>query len=454
MKTFEQRVHDSNKGDIFSYDEVYRLKNIKFNSSEPTVPETELFEKQKSYLLDRVDNILKIVENQGEQTEEILTTLDENNLKLNQYTTFDQWGLSYDQNGNTTQKGTQSFTYDYRNQLISAQDLSTTVDYKYDPFGRRAEKTIDSNITKYFYSGNQVIEERDGSNQVLKQYIYGNGIDEIIRVDNYESGNSVPYYFHTNAIGSITAITDDSGNLVERVSYDTFGMPTITDYQTDPQNPTIVNNSIIGNEYLFQGRRYDTETNLYYYRARHYDPIMGRFLQTDPMGYQDSLNLYQAFNTNPLNFVDPFGRVTAWTSGRGPIPTMNLQTGNTFLDYTIMNALNSTVNLISFLFNMATGAFGYVDDQMWNAADFAASKIGIIERGDWSNDPQFRAFFDALMVQYAMAKGSQEIISKSDEIVSSIVRKIRKKGGKIKDVQGDVVVYSGAEITSLDDIPI
>jgi len=61
------------------------------------------------------------------------------------------------------------------------------------------------------------------------------------------------------------------------------------------------------NELLYQGKRYDSETNLYYYRARYYDPIMGRFLQTDPMGYQDSMNLYQAFNMNGMNFVDPVG---------------------------------------------------------------------------------------------------------------------------------------------------
>jgi len=62
------------------------------------------------------------------------------------------------------------------------------------------------------------------------------------------------------------------------------------------------------NELLYQGRRYDTETNLYYYRARYFDPIMGRFLQTDPKGYKDSMNLYQAFNMNGMNFVDPMGK--------------------------------------------------------------------------------------------------------------------------------------------------
>ncbi|MCK4765024.1 MAG: hypothetical protein KAW12_22690, partial [Candidatus Aminicenantes bacterium] len=290
------------------YDEVYRLKNIRFNSPEPTTPETDQFEKQKNYHFDKVDNILKIVESQNEQTTEIVNSIEGNNLKLNQYTRFDEWGLSYDQNGNTTQKGVQQFTYDYKNQLLSAQDLNIDVNYRYDPFGRRVEKTTGSSTTKYFYDFNQVIEERNSSNQVLKQYVYGNGIDEILRVDKYESGNPIPYYYHTNAIGSVTAITGSSGDLVERISYDTFGMPTITDSSGE-----IISTSTIGNEYLFQGRRYDKTANLYYYRARYYDPIMGRFLQNDPMGYADSMNLYQGFGMNPVNFIDPLGLLTyAW----------------------------------------------------------------------------------------------------------------------------------------------
>jgi RHS repeat-associated protein len=119
----------------------------------------------------------------------------------------------------------------------------------------------------------------------------------------------VPYYYHSNSTGNVTAITDNSGALVERVDYDIYGMPTFTDYKTDPQNPTMVSNSLIGNSYLFHGRRYDSETNLYYYRARYYDPITGRFLSTDPMGYADSMNLYQAFKMNGFNYVDPWGTI-------------------------------------------------------------------------------------------------------------------------------------------------
>jgi RHS repeat-associated protein len=312
MKMYEQRGHDSDKGDVFGYDEIYRLKHVKFNSPERTNPETPLFEKSKRINFDKLHNIMSIVETQNQTTNEIFTTIEGENAKLNQYTTFDQWGLDYDLNGNTTKKGIQKFYYDYRNQLVRVTEGGApTAEYKYDALGRRFSKQLPNSsthpLTSYYYSGNQVIEERDGSDNVLKQYIYGNGIDEVIRVDINESGNFTPYYFHSNGIGSVTAITDQNGQLVERISYDLYGMPTFTDYRTDPQNPEVVGSSVIGNELLFQSRRYEKETNLIYFRARYYDPIMGRFLSVDPLGYKDSMNLYQSFNQNPVNFVDPFG---------------------------------------------------------------------------------------------------------------------------------------------------
>jgi RHS repeat-associated protein len=302
LKNYEQRIHDGSKGDVYAYDAINRIKNIKFDAADPTDPQTAQFAKAKTYNLDKVDNILKIVENKNSVDSEILTEMTASNAKLNQYSKFDQWNMAYDQNGNTTQKGSQQFSYNFRNQLVRSIDGGSTVTLKYDPFGRRIEKSGTGNTIRFYYAGNQVIEERNSSDQVTKQYVYGNGIDELFRLDVYSGATSTPYYVHTNDIGSTTAITDGTGALVERISYDTFGLPSFT----DAAGQTITSSSI-GNMSLFQGREFDTELNLYNYRARYYDPIMGRFLQTDPVGYQDSMNLYQGLNSNPLNFTDPFG---------------------------------------------------------------------------------------------------------------------------------------------------
>jgi RHS repeat-associated protein len=318
MKTYEQRGHDSNKGDIFAYDGIYRLTGLKFNSPEPTNPASEQFEKHKAVTFDRLSNILSIDETINGQTQTITTDIpaDSNYSKLNQYERFDQWGLAYDLNGNLTQKSTQHNVYDYKNRIVRATDVDSTVKFKYDPLGRRIQKEVtlgsQSKTTNFYYSGHQVIEERDSSDQVTRQLIYGNGIDEVIRVDKYTGTTSTSYYFHINDMGSITAVTDANGNIIERVYYDIYGKPTFKD-----ASGNVITKSSIGNNILFQGREYDNELNLYYFRARYYDPIMGRFLSTDPMGYADSMNLYQAFNMNPVNFVDPFGN-RIYLTGEAP----------------------------------------------------------------------------------------------------------------------------------------
>ena len=90
--------------------------------------------------------------------------------------------------------------------------------------------------------------------------------------------------------------------LVERYAYDVFGQPTIRDV-----NGTEISASALNNPYLFTARRYDAEAGLYYYRARYYDYATGRFLQPDPLGYTDGLNLYAYVGSNPLSWIDPLG---------------------------------------------------------------------------------------------------------------------------------------------------
>lgn len=110
--------------------------------------------------------------------------------------------------------------------------------------------------------------------------------------------NGQSYFFHQDGLGSIIAITDTSGQKVQSYDYDSFGNPTQT--------------TNFRNSYLFTAREYDEETGLYYYRARYYDPKVGRFISKDPIGFNGGdVNLYRYVSNNPVNATDPSGLYAA-----------------------------------------------------------------------------------------------------------------------------------------------
>jgi len=104
-------------------------------------------------------------------------------------------------------------------------------------------------------------------------------------------------------------MTDASGNIVQRYSYEAFGKLTASD-------PTV------DNFYTYTGREYDKETGLYYYRARYYDAMEGRFISKDPIGFRSgTTNLYSYVGNSSVNFIDPWGllKVHLWRhTGSGP----------------------------------------------------------------------------------------------------------------------------------------
>jgi YD repeat-containing protein len=233
--------------------------------TDPTAANPTDFERERNIFLDHLDNITRIDETKNGETTQITTEIlpDTDDFKLNRYSRFDQWGLGYDKNGNLTQKGTQNMYFDFRNQAVRVTEGTTgTTENKYDALGRRLQKIVTtSSQTKtenYYYAGHQVVEVRDGNDQVKRQFIYGNGIDEVVRMDVYNGSTITPYYFHTNEIGSTTAVTDADGNVVERYKYGLFGNPTFMDAAGN-----VIPKSAIGNNILFQGREYEPETNFY-----------------------------------------------------------------------------------------------------------------------------------------------------------------------------------------------
>ena len=234
----------------------------------------------------------------------------------------------WDNNGNLISKTNKttgvvtSFTWDYENRLIELQMPNGTIaQYAYDPFGRRIQKNVNGVITNYLYDKDEILMEYDQNGNVIRTFTHGLGIDQPLMVN----ANGGTYFYHTGALGSITAVSDTTGTMVQENIYDAFG------------NLQAGNNV---SQYAFTGREYDAETGLYYYRARYYDPELGRFISKDPIGLRDKINIYAyavdggkpfSFDTNPysyagenpVNLRDPLGLFDAgeWLACQFTRPT-------------------------------------------------------------------------------------------------------------------------------------
>jgi RHS repeat-associated protein len=301
-KQYEQKVHDPTHSECYGYDTTYRLISYRVGSligSCVPAPTT-----QTAYNLDSVGNWTSRITNGVPETRVHNST--------NELVQINATSLTYDFDGNTQNDNAYTYAYDEENRLTSVtrnSDSAVVGQYQYDALSRRVQKIADpagtSIATVYFYDDARIIEEQSIGGVTQATYIYGNYIDEILTMDR----GGQAYYYHQNALWSVEAVTNSSATPVERYSYDAYGAVTVTDglFNPVPPNAWGAPHSSIGNPWIFTGRELDEETGIYFYRARFYDPVKGRFLQRDPAEYRSGMNLYEYVRSRPTFFSDPSG---------------------------------------------------------------------------------------------------------------------------------------------------
>ena len=224
----------------------------------------------------------------------------------NELTSTPSAGYAYDHNGNLLTKvvgsNTTSYAWDFENRLSSVTLPGTggTVSFKYDSFGRRIQKsfTTGSNpptttTTNYLYDGHNNIEEVDQNGNVLSRYAQGLNIDEPLA----ELRSGTASYYQADGLSSVTSLSNAAGAIANTYTYDGFGKQTAS-------------TGTVANPFQYTGREFDTETNLYDYRARYYEPTIGRFLSEDEIGNDERVNLYLYVRNSPVDSRDPTGFYT------------------------------------------------------------------------------------------------------------------------------------------------
>ena len=194
---------------------------------------------------------------------------------------------SYDANGNMTSGAGKTISYDQENRPISIDYAGNITAMAYDYSGDRVKKAFGSTTT--YYVG--TLHEEVGNDTA--NFIFAGST----RVAMRRSDGTLLYY-HGNHLGSTHIVTNASGNQVEEIHYEPFGK-TFTDSGTFDVN------------HKYTSQEFDSETDLYYYRARYYDPELGRFIQADSTAVSlrnpQTFNRYSYVLNNPLRYTDPTG---------------------------------------------------------------------------------------------------------------------------------------------------
>ena len=324
-KLSEAKLHDPTNSEVYGYDSAYRL--IDFERPDPS----SIQPLHDDWVLDGVGNWQEVASTESGSAE----------TESRQHSSFNELiqrgdgssiELDYDANGNTAEDGTYEFQWDYENRLrkvTRTADDSLVATYAYDAADRRIRKVVASSgqldgTTDFYLDGLQEIEERDGSDSLRQQYVYGAYIDEPLVVDKNEDGDAsaiggsdIRLFYHQNTLFSSFALTDTRAAIVEGYQYDAYGRQTVY----EPGLNTVVDfsgddiitagaSSALQNPYLYTGRRLDSEAGLYYSRTRYLLPRLGRFASRDGAFWNEAIafgNPYSYVGNRAATYLDPLG---------------------------------------------------------------------------------------------------------------------------------------------------
>jgi RHS repeat-associated protein len=282
----------SNHTTTYEYDPNYQLVKATYPNVTPFNGEVD------SWTYDAIGNRLTNTVN-GATTNYTYQKIAGNPNNWQRLTNDGPNAYTYDANGSTVTRAAYSFAWDYENRMSSISG-GTTSSYRYDSQGRRSQKTVSGTTSSYLYNGLNLIQETAASQA---NYLFGPRIDEPLAL----SRGSQIYYYVGDAIGSITAIADASGNVQNSYLYDGWG-------RTRSQAATIPN------PFSYSARE-QGDTEQLFYRARHYNPDTGSFLSEDPLiptRRTITADLYRFVRNSPVMYRDPLGLTCQTTTAPGP----------------------------------------------------------------------------------------------------------------------------------------
>lgn len=332
-KRTELKLHNPANSEAYRLDSAYRLVDFERPDAQSVLPlpggigplRGGFAPRQSDWRLDGVANWTSF-QASGEQGP-IAETRHHSSLNeiTERVTSSVTTAVLSDDSGNVVDDGEWLYGWDFANRLRTVRqksDGAVVAAYSYDVANRRVRKVVTNSgsldgTTDFSLDGMHEIEERDGANGLLRQYVYGLKVDEPLVLDRNLDGDSSAtgegdqrLFYHQNSLGSVYGLSNGAGALVEAYQYEAFGLHVV--FGTGPDGwidfglddvASPDGTSAFDNPFLYTGRRLDPETGLYHYRNRYYSPGQGRFLSRDPIG----AGTYTYAEGAPLDWTDPSG---------------------------------------------------------------------------------------------------------------------------------------------------